>query len=261
MSEIIDISWNEFQSCTRDTFRNLLLDTYFTDVTLVCEDEKQLKAHKVILSACSSFFNNILVRNHHDNMLIYLKGIKYKDLEAIIKFIYLGQISIKEGDLEDFMKTAKELEIKELLWNSMSNEETNTKLISDDFLTNDSITFSESYTSDSQNVFEDLVEEFNKYKYDENNTIRCDQCKYRTNKQGELKKHKESVHSAQVYKCDGCEKIFKTQAMCKEHKQIAHLAGQHLGIPARPISQYPCNLCDYTAASQLIMRLHKERKH
>ena len=174
MSKIIDISWNEFQSCTRDTFRNLLLDTYFTDVTLVCEDGKQLKAHKVILSACSSFFNNILVRNHHDNMLIYLKGIKYKDLEAIIKFIYLGQISIKEGDLEDFMKTAKELEIKELLWNSMSNEETNTKLISDDFLTNDSITFSESYTSDSQNVFEDLVEEFNKYKYDENNTIRCD---------------------------------------------------------------------------------------
>ena len=80
---------------------NLVQDTHFTDVTLACEDDKQLKAHKVFLSACSTFFNKTLVRNRHDNMLIYLKGIRYKEPEAIIKFIYLGQISIREEDLEN----------------------------------------------------------------------------------------------------------------------------------------------------------------
>ena len=193
-------------------------------------------------------------------MVIYLRGIQYKELEAIIQFIYLGQISIKEEDLEDFMTAAKELEIKELIWNGMSNEEILTKG-SDDFLTNDCITFNGPDTGNSQKIYEDLVEEFNKYRYDENNKIRCDQCKYRANKQGDLNKHKKSVHSTQAYKCDECEKIFRTQAMCKEHKQIAHAAGQYPGVPTRPTNQYPCNLCDYTASSNLIMRLHRETSH
>ena len=130
-------------NCTRDVFINLIEDTHFTDVTLACEDDKQLKAHKVILSACSRFVNKTLVRNHHDNLLIYLKGIRFKELEAIIKFIYLVHISIKEEDLESFMIAAKGLQIKELLCNSLSKEEVqpNFNGASDDFLTNDSILF------------------------------------------------------------------------------------------------------------------------
>ena len=194
--------WNEFQSCTRDVFINLLEDTHFTDVTLACEDDKQLKAHKVILSACSTFFNKTLVRNPHDNLLIYLKGIRYKELEAIIKFIYLGQISIKEEDLESFMKAAKELQIKELLCNSLSNEEVqpNFNGASDNFLTNDSIIFNEPHNLESEtNVsmvegqLDELVEQFNQYRKEESDKIICDQCKYRANVPYTLKKHKETV--------------------------------------------------------------------
>ena len=29
-----------------------------TDVTLVCDDKKQFKAHKIVLSACSTVFKN-----------------------------------------------------------------------------------------------------------------------------------------------------------------------------------------------------------
>ena len=199
------------------------------------------------------------VRNRRDNLLIYLKGIRYRELEAIIKFIYLGQISIREEDLENFMIAAKELQIEELLCNSLSNEEVQSNFIgaSDDFLTNDSITFNKSDTIESEiNVimvegqFNELVEQFYQYRKEESDKIPCDQCKYRASKPYTLKKHKETVHSTQEYKCDNCEKVFKTPAMCKEHNKIVHT-----------VSQYPCNLCDYRASSIRIMKLHKETIH
>ena len=63
----------------------------FTDVTLATVDNQQIEVHKVILSSYSQFFRNILLRNPHPNPLLYLKDIRFKELEMIIKFIYLGQ--------------------------------------------------------------------------------------------------------------------------------------------------------------------------
>ena len=46
----------EFQLSSKQTFHKLLKDEEFVDVTLVCDDEIQIKAHKVILGAGSLFF-------------------------------------------------------------------------------------------------------------------------------------------------------------------------------------------------------------
>ena len=157
------------------------------------------------------------------------------------------------------MKAAKELQIKELLCNSLSNEvvQPNFNGASDDFLTNDLIIFNEPDNLESEiNVsmvegqFDELVEQFNQYRKDESDKIPCDQCKYRASKPYTLKKHKETVHSTPEFKCDNCEKMFKTPAMCKEHKKIVHT-----------VTQYPCNLCDYRASSICIMKLHKDTTH
>ena len=50
-------------------------DQAFTDVTLATLDNQHVRAHKIILSSGSTFFKNILVRNLHQNPLIYLKDI------------------------------------------------------------------------------------------------------------------------------------------------------------------------------------------
>ena len=65
-------------------------DKEFTDVTLACEDGKQVEAHKVILAASSPFFKDILKRNKHPHPLIYMRGLKSEDLLAIIDFLYFG---------------------------------------------------------------------------------------------------------------------------------------------------------------------------
>ena len=85
----------------------------FFDVTLACEGE-QLEAHKVILSACSPFFRGVLRRNPHAHPLLYLKGVKYADLLAVLNFMYHGEVNVAQKDLSSFLNTAEELEVKGL---------------------------------------------------------------------------------------------------------------------------------------------------
>ena len=55
MCKRYNLAWNEFDTYTTLAFKDLLFETDFADVTLVCDDDKQFSAHKVILSACSPF--------------------------------------------------------------------------------------------------------------------------------------------------------------------------------------------------------------
>lgn len=85
----------------------------FVDVTLVCENE-QINAHKVIISACSPFFRNILTRNPHKNPLVYLKGVHMTDMKSVLDFMYHGEVSVSQENLNKFLSVAEELEVKGL---------------------------------------------------------------------------------------------------------------------------------------------------
>ena len=50
-SEKLCLQWNEFQNIVSSAFEDLRSDGELTDVTLACEDGKQIEAHKVVLSA------------------------------------------------------------------------------------------------------------------------------------------------------------------------------------------------------------------
>ena len=52
------LKWNNYQANIVCALGNLKLDEDFVDVTLSCEG-RTIKAHKVILSACSSYFKNV----------------------------------------------------------------------------------------------------------------------------------------------------------------------------------------------------------
>ena len=90
-SEGYELIWKEFDQCASQTFKRQYNSTEFCDVTLACEDEKQIKCHKMIISACSPFFNKILKQNPHQHPLIYLKGVKHDTLRTILKFMYFGE--------------------------------------------------------------------------------------------------------------------------------------------------------------------------
>ena len=94
MSEKLCLKWNDFQENVNTAFTSLREDKEFSDVTLVCEDGHQLEAHKLILVASSPVFLNLLKKSRHPHPLIYMKGIKFEDLQAMVDFLYRGEANV-----------------------------------------------------------------------------------------------------------------------------------------------------------------------
>ena len=63
------LKWNDFQTTVSQSFGLLRQEKDFFDVTLVSDDQVQIPAHKLVLSACSSFFKTILKQNSHSHPL------------------------------------------------------------------------------------------------------------------------------------------------------------------------------------------------
>ena len=115
MSEKFNLKWNDFQSSVSQCFSMLRTESHFNDVTLVSEDNIQLIAHKVVLSASSSFFKKILVDNPHANPLLYLGGIPSTYLTLVLDYIYQGEVQIYQEHLNGFLDVAQRLKIEGLL--------------------------------------------------------------------------------------------------------------------------------------------------
>ena len=120
-SEKFCLRWNDFESNISSAFRELREDKDFFDVTLACDDE-QIQAHKVILSACSPFFRNVLRRNPHQHPLLYLKNVKYTDLQSVLNFMYHGEVNVAQEELNSFLSVAEDLKVKGLTQNSSGSQ-------------------------------------------------------------------------------------------------------------------------------------------
>ena len=116
MSEKIWLKWKDFKENIKSAFGNLREENNFSDVTLVCEDGQKVEAHKVILAASSPFFQMLLETVKHTTyLLIFMRKVKYEDLMAIIDFIYVGEASVLQENLDSFLATADELQLKGLV--------------------------------------------------------------------------------------------------------------------------------------------------
>ena len=113
-SEKLCLKWNEFQQNIISSYHKLRKDYEYSDVTLVCEEGQQIEAHRIILSACSLLFSTLLKETKHSHPIIFMRGIKAKDLAAIMDFIYHGEANIYQKDLDGFLALAEELKVKGL---------------------------------------------------------------------------------------------------------------------------------------------------
>ena len=123
MSEKLCLQWNDFKDNAINAFGSLRDDTDFADVTLACEDGKQVEVHKVILASSSPFFQNILRKNKHIHPLIYMRGVKSDDLSAIVDFLYCGEANIYQENLDSFLAISEELQLKGLMGTAHVDED------------------------------------------------------------------------------------------------------------------------------------------
>ncbi|KAK3923431.1 Longitudinals lacking protein-like [Frankliniella fusca] len=107
------LRWNNHQPNFISVFTTLLNSESLVDVTLGAEG-KHVQAHKVVLSACSSYFQTLFTLNPCQHPIVILKDVKYDDLKVIVDFMYYGEVNVSQEQLPAILKTAEMLKVKGL---------------------------------------------------------------------------------------------------------------------------------------------------
>ncbi|KAF7988084.1 hypothetical protein HCN44_007578 [Aphidius gifuensis] len=107
------LRWNNHQPNFISVFSSLLSNETLVDVTLAAEG-RHLQAHKVVLSACSTYFQSLFTVNPCQHPIVILKDVKYTDLKIMVDFMYYGEVNVSQDQLPSIIKTAESLKIKGL---------------------------------------------------------------------------------------------------------------------------------------------------
>lgn len=107
------LRWNNYQTNLTNVFDQLLQSESFVDVTLAC-DGHSVKAHKMVLSACSPYFQSLFFENPCQHPIVIMRDIKWPELKAAVEFMYKGEINVSQEQIGPLLKVAETLKIRGL---------------------------------------------------------------------------------------------------------------------------------------------------
>ncbi|XP_066941684.1 protein tramtrack, alpha isoform-like isoform X3 [Macrobrachium rosenbergii] len=110
---LLMLSWKNHSSTFSHLISSLREKDQYTDVTLAC-DGKFYPAHKIVLSACSQYFEDMLQNTPCKHPIIVLKDISASELDALLNYMYVGEVSVSQNHLTALIKAAESLHIKGL---------------------------------------------------------------------------------------------------------------------------------------------------
>lgn len=82
-------------------------------MTLAC-DGHSIKAHKMVLSACSPYFKQLFVDNPCQHPIVILKDVNWPELKSMVEFMYKGEINVSQDQIGPLLKVAESLKIRGL---------------------------------------------------------------------------------------------------------------------------------------------------
>lgn len=113
-SEHYCLRWNNHQSNLLGVFSQLLESESLVDVTLACTEGPSIRAHKVVLSACSSYFQALFLDHPNRHPIVILKDVRFAELRTLVDFMYKGEVNVEYCQLSALLKTAESLKVKGL---------------------------------------------------------------------------------------------------------------------------------------------------
>ncbi|KAG8332857.1 hypothetical protein J6590_012623 [Homalodisca vitripennis] len=113
-SEHYCLRWNNHQNNLLGVFSQLLQDESLVDVTLACAEGHSIRAHKVVLSACSSYFQSLFVDHPGRHPIVILKDVSFSELRTLVEFMYRGEVNVEYCRLSALLNTAESLKVKGL---------------------------------------------------------------------------------------------------------------------------------------------------
>ena len=262
----LNVSWHGYSDHLREMMHGMMKNSDLTDVTLVCDDQKLLMAHKVVLSASSPVFQNIISNFSHNHSMIYLRGIKHEEMECILEFMYLGEATFHQERMAEFLKVAQNLGIKELTemdeaieneevanvpndmeLNFRTGEESKEKRGEQNIESTEVTSLTKSYKSDDEsfNIWQEKAKDVKK----EINVKDSESRKINLKVKKDRKSH--SYNKTLNKTCQDCGKSFKTPS-----KMMRHFTSVHQGL--RP---FTCTVCEKSYGQKEHLNLHVKNAH
>jgi len=219
--------------------------------------------------------------------LIFLKGIRYLDLESLMQFAYLGECEVNEGHLQEFLEAGKDLQINGLAEFSMNQDDSENqtpireppekkrRVVEEEVEQKEEIE-----EDDNEQIIEDkeYVDQFDEMPLrmvqqmmegadmsldhdsyivetespaiESKPKLSCDKCAFQTTQKHCLKRHFRSVHEGVVYNCEECDFSTKRKDHLKSHKE-----GKHQGIT------HQCVNCGSEFQTRHGLSTHRKKHH
>ena len=236
----LNFVWTDFLEDNLNARKELLNNGHYTDVTLISDDFKTFNVHRSILFPASNLLKQVFLLDQcKSQATLFLKGIKSQFLDAILQFIYFGEVSVPEAQVKQFIKCAKDLDLKSFYGNIPKTQ------------------------SDIDNgALSDEGENKSKHENFSNINTKAQQDHSWTNTRQLLNKsrnipgpkdEKENVNP--LYPCEKCAYVSNDAANLKIHVNRQHMRASSV------IAKYSCDKCTYTNVNTVKMKLHKEAKH
>ena len=257
-TENVTIDWPTYTDHVREMLNEMLLSNDLMDVTLVCNDMKQLKAHKIVLSACSPVFQNILTDHIQESLVIFLGGIQYQEMESNLEFMYSGEATFSEERMNEFLSVARSLEIKEISMDEKSYQNRT----------------SASKSSDNDQNFETKMIDYQSKQFEAEwghgieDNVNFDTLV--TNKSELHKTVNNETDIVAILNCDHCESQYAGKDNLYKHLLSKHKIVMNATTPSGPIDdpktkhkvvKYSCSECEFFTLYKAGLRKHIEMKH
>ena len=249
--EKFSLKWNDFTNNASKAFSSLRNEDYLHNVTLVSNDNQQVSAHKLVLSACSEYFRNIFKNNPTNYPFLCMDGVTKEDLTNILDYMYNGEVHVYQDDLDRFLNIAERLKLQGLLGGSGSEDdkiENNSRgqidlLSKEEVVTHfetpsETETINKSTPTSSKNEIarfdkvtipisaEDLneiEEKVSQYVEKlENKRYMCTICGKEAERSRNLKNHIETHMEGLSFPCSSCGRTFRSSHSLYKHSNRTH---------------------------------------
>jgi len=274
-----NLTWQLYTDHLREMLHEMMKSNELTDVTLVCDDKTKFKAHKIVLSACSSVFKSIINDLPTNSSVIYLRGIQHQELETILQFMYLGVATCSQERMNEFLNVAKNLELKEISKEVKSDDG---NLATEIFDKGTKIVHEQQTKTDAgrKESFDLNIKSIIDSQFDKNTTreFECDQCESKYTHPSNLRRHILSKHEGIKYDCNQCDQKYSDSSSLSHHVKSKHKGeicacdqcefvstkNHHLRDHIQSIHEgvkYTCDQCNHKFNFNRSLNNHKRSKH
>lgn len=104
-------NWPNHYNMWRNAFNTMCHNDDYVDVTIWCE-KRMIRGHKCILAGSSNYFDMIFkdlqrIQSPQSHTVVAIENVRFDDLQAVIRYIYDGQIRVPDKERGPFLATAQ----------------------------------------------------------------------------------------------------------------------------------------------------------